>query len=735
MQNLQGKRVLVVGLARSGRAAAEFLHRRGAVVTVSDSRPPWFFAAEIPELLSRKFGIEFGQHGAETFLRQDVIIASPGVPWDLEALANAREGRIPVVAEVEAASWFLKGRLVGVTGSNGKTTTTTLIGRMLEGSGFPVFVGGNIGVPLISAVEQATEETISVAELSSFQLEGTESLHPQVAVVLNMTPNHLDRHPSFEAYVEAKARILRNQTEDDYAVLNADDTAAAGLAERTGARKLFFSRTQELPEGLLVSEGKVVYRVGHLQRELFSPADVKLRGAFNLENVLAASAVACVLGADFDGLARAVREFRGVEHRLEHAGDVLGVEFYNDSKATSVGATLKALGAFEQGVHLILGGQDKGAPYAPLVPFIKSRVREVLLIGAAADRIEQELASPLAGMVELVQAGDLETAVRRAFSKARPSEVILLSPACASFDQFHDFEDRGRKFKELVEALAREGQAAKARRFRLEPPPSPPEIRTRASSLAGMLETRPAPDEAEAPVPAHAGESNATKPPHKAATSEGLEEITPQVQATEAQAPDTEPPPPEPPAVSGKQEEVAVTASSDAFQHLTATRLALEEHEPPRPQPQVQPERIYVYEVEAEEYAPLDLPGDTSIDDVALERGPELEREPGSSPRGLLPGEPLMFEVPAGGQVSATDAAGTGQKQPVSPSLSGFAGQGAGDVLLAKSGNDTGSEAAPKPMPKRERARRGKRRAGTAPDEPEKQPNGGGGSQEKLPGI
>jgi UDP-N-acetylmuramoylalanine--D-glutamate ligase len=492
MQTLEGKRVLVAGFARSGRAAADFLARRGAVVTVSDTRPPWSFAAELPDLLSRKIGVEFGQHGSDTFGRQDLVVASPGVPWELPAFEAARQRGVPVVAEVETASWFFKGTLAGVTGSNGKTTTTALLGRMLQESGFTTFVGGNIGVPLISMVDQSSAESVAVVELSSFQLEGTETMEPQVAVILNITPNHLDRHPDLETYVEAKARIFRNQTESDCAVLNADDPVVAGLAERAKGKKIFFSRTQDIPEGLLLSEGQVVYRVGHLQRDLFSPGDIKLRGVFNLENVLAASAAACVLGADFDAIARAVREFRGVEHRLEHAGDVLGVAFYNDSKATSVDATVKALGAFDRGIHLILGGKDKGAPYAPLIPLLKNRVREVLLIGAAAERIGRELD----GAAELVPAGDLEAAVRKAFSKARPGDVILFSPACASFDQFQDFEERGRKFKQIVEGLAQEGRVAGLRRTWVQGDSATrrtPAGSTRAPVSSSPLEAAPEP--------------------------------------------------------------------------------------------------------------------------------------------------------------------------------------------------------------------------------------------------
>jgi UDP-N-acetylmuramoylalanine--D-glutamate ligase len=442
----------VVGLARSGRAAAQALRRRGAVVTVTDSRPPATFADVIPELLSAKIGLELGLHRLETFLRQDFIVVSPGVPWDLPELAAARQRKVRIVPEVEAASWFLKGRLVGITGSNGKTTTTTLLGRMLEASGFKTWVGGNIGVPLISVADQTAGDSISVVELSSFQLEAIQDFRANVAVLLNITPNHLDRHPSFDAYVAAKARIFRNQTEKDCSILNADDPTVMSLASAIPTQKMLFSLRLDLPDGLLVSNGKILYRVRDLERVLMDVADVKLRGAFNLENVMAAAAAACALGADFEALPRVVRNFKGVQHRLEHVRRIRGVEFYNDSKATSVDATVKALSAFQHGVHLILGGKDKGTPYAPLRPLLERPVRRLLLIGAAADRMAEELA----GVVDIIRAGDLETAVREAFRAAVPGDTVLLAPACSSFDQFQDFEHRGRHFKAIVERLATE---------------------------------------------------------------------------------------------------------------------------------------------------------------------------------------------------------------------------------------------------------------------------------------
>jgi UDP-N-acetylmuramoylalanine--D-glutamate ligase len=453
MIELRGKRVLIVGLARSGQGAARVFARRGAVVTVTDIRPPAEFREIIPELSSLKIGLELGFHREATFLRHDLIVVSPGVPWDLPQLKAARARGIAVFTEVEAASWFLSGRLVGITGTNGKTTTTALVGKMLEASGFPTFVGGNIGVPLISAVDQVVPGTVVVAELSSFQLEASQSLHPSVAVLLNITPNHLDRHASFRAYVAAKARIFSQLGPQDYAIFNADDPNVMALVPSFPLpRKIFFSRHQDLPDGVYLSKGQVRYRVGHLERPLFNIADVQLKGAFNLENVLAASAAACVLGAEFDALGRAVREFKGVEHRLEFVRQIRGVDFFNDSKGTSVDATAKALSAFERGVHLILGGKDKGAPYEPLRPLLKGRVKTIYLIGAAADRIGQELGDS----VEMVRARKLERAVQEAFQRATPGDTILLSPACASFDQFQDFEHRGRVFKRVVRSLARD---------------------------------------------------------------------------------------------------------------------------------------------------------------------------------------------------------------------------------------------------------------------------------------
>jgi hypothetical protein len=337
-------------------------------------------------------------------------------------------------------------------------------------------------------VDHTEPGTKFVTELSSFQLEGIREFRPHVAVMLNLSPNHLDRHPNLEAYAQAKRQIFRNQGGGDYAVLNADDPWVAGLQSSVASRPVLFSRTHELPNGVFASGGKIYYRVRHLERVLFETRDVALKGDFNLEDVLAATTAACLLGADFSAIRRAVREFKAVEHRLEFVREIKTVDFYNNSKATSVDATLKSLGAFDRGIHLILGGKDKGAPYTPLIPLIKERVRDVLLIGAAAPVIARQLA----GSAELLQAGDLETAVYEAFARSRPGDTVLLAPACSSFDQFHDYEERGRVFKDLVNKLANDSAQGMTGRPKLvplsgskaataEPPvakpaPKPPEV-------------------------------------------------------------------------------------------------------------------------------------------------------------------------------------------------------------------------------------------------------------------
>lgn len=451
---LKDKRVLVVGAARSGIASSRFLLDRGAQVGISDSRP----LEQMPDAreLAERFGVvvEAGGHTNETFVANDLIVVSPGVPAELPQLGTARAAGVPVIGEVELAARFLRGRIVGITGSNGKTTTTALAGKIFEAAGFHTQVGGNIGKPyppLIDLVESSRAETINVVELSSFQLETIQTFRPAVAVVLNVTPDHLDRHASFKDYAEAKARIFMNQTADDFAVLNADDDVCRDYGGRTRAQVRWFSRKHAVDLGTFVEEGDVVYAaVGILAQTVFGVEEIPLKGGHNVENVLAAVCAAMVLDAHPQKIRAGVREFRGVEHRLEYVATVAGVEYYNDSKATNVDATIKALEAFPGNLLVILGGKDKGSDYRVLQPLLRTRARCALLIGAAAEKI----ADHVGNATEIVRAGTMDTAVNEAHRRARKGDVVLLAPACASFDQFDNYEHRGRVFKELVRKLA-----------------------------------------------------------------------------------------------------------------------------------------------------------------------------------------------------------------------------------------------------------------------------------------
>ena len=451
LMELTNKRVLVVGLGKSGVASALFLKERGARVTVSDSKPPEQLSKEIPLLLDRGITVETGGHGERTFQGQDLIVVSPGVPVDAPPLVQARALGETVIGEVELAAQFYPGAIVAITGSNGKTTTTTLTGEILAAGGLATAVGGNIGTPAISLVEKATPETTAVLEISSFQLETIQTFHPKVAVVLNVSPDHLDRHRTFEVYVNAKARIFENQQKEDFAVLNADDPSCVGMAGRTRAQVFWFSRKTEPERGAYVQAGKLLF--GGLQKKLsiMPIAEIPLKGAHNVENVLAAVSVGVLLGCEPEKIRAAVRGFKAVEHRLEYIATVAGVEYYNDSKATNVGATIKALESFPANIHLILGGKDKGSDYSVLNALLKQRVKRVYTIGAAAGKIE----SQIRGAAEIIHAETLENAIKRAAAAAQPGDVILLAPACASFDQFRNYEHRGKLFKETVELLAK----------------------------------------------------------------------------------------------------------------------------------------------------------------------------------------------------------------------------------------------------------------------------------------
>lgn len=445
---LKDKRVLVVGLGKSGVASALFLKERGARVTVSDTKSGDELRDEIPALLDQGITVETGGHGERTFHGQDLIVVSPGVPVDAPPLVQARALGETVIGEIELASRFLPGPIVAITGSNGKTTTTALVGEILTAGGRPTLVGGNIGTPAISLAERATPESVIVLEVSSFQLETIEKFHPKIAVVLNVTPDHLDRHRTFEAYAGAKARILENQTDNDFAVLNADDPTCVAMAARTRAHVFWFSRRKEVQRGAWAHEGRILFRDDRGQREIMLTSEIPLKGAHNLENVLAAVCAGSLMGCAPDRIRQAVREFKAVEHRLEYVATIRGVDYYNDSKATNIDATIKALEAFPGNIHLILGGKDKGSDYTVLNDLLRKRVKRVYTIGAAAAKIESQIKN-----VEVVHAETLEHALHKANAAAEPGDVVLLAPACASFDQFKNYEERGRVFKELVQAL------------------------------------------------------------------------------------------------------------------------------------------------------------------------------------------------------------------------------------------------------------------------------------------
>ena len=445
---LKNKRVLVVGLGKSGKSAALFLRALGAQVTVSDSRSAEALAGEIPALLDAGVMVETGGHGLLTFRRQDFIVVSPGVPYDTPELKQVRAFGLPIIGELELASRFLLGQVVAITGSNGKTTTTALLGKIFADAGGPTLVGGNIGTPVIDLIAESTPQTMSVLEVSSFQLETVEEFRPHIAVVLNITPDHLDRHGTFENYAAMKTRLTAQQTPEDFLLLNAEDKPTQMLAAATKAQVFWFSGRRAIKQGAFVHGESVVFlpREGAKPEPVMPVAEISLKGAHNVENVLAAVCAARLGGVSAPSIRASVASFKAVEHRLEFVAIVRGVAFYNDSKATNVDATKKALEAFAGGVHLILGGKDKGAPYSPLAPLLRDRVRAIYTIGSAAAKIESELR----GVVTIHSCETLANAVDAAAKAARPGDVVLLAPACSSYDQFENYEQRGRVFKQLV---------------------------------------------------------------------------------------------------------------------------------------------------------------------------------------------------------------------------------------------------------------------------------------------
>ena len=449
---MEGGEVVVIGLARSGIAAAEFLARRGARVVATDTKGEAEIGEEARGLRGKGVRLELGPHRRETFTGASMVVVSPGVPWELPELEAARAEGVPVVAEIELAFRHLEGRLAAITGTKGKSTTTAALGAMLREAGLDARVGGNIGAPLIGLVDGSTPATTFAVEVSSFQLEGTVRFRPHVAVWLNLSPDHLDRHPSLEAYVAAKARVFANQGEHDWAVVNADDPVVLAEARRARSRKLLFRVTGEaLPgDGAFFDGSLARLRREGREETLFRREDVVLPGAHLAGDLLVAAAAARLMDVPTEAIARTVGAFRGVEHVLEHVATVDGVEYYNDSKATNVEAARWSLLAFTRPVLVVLGGRWKGGDFAVLGPALRERGRRVLAIGEARERVR----AALEGVVPVEACASLDEAVERARAAARPGDVVLLAPACSSFDMFRDYADRGRAFKAAVRRLA-----------------------------------------------------------------------------------------------------------------------------------------------------------------------------------------------------------------------------------------------------------------------------------------
>jgi UDP-N-acetylmuramoylalanine--D-glutamate ligase len=440
---LDGTKTLVVGMKKSGMASAELLARQGATVRATDLKSLEELG-EAREVLGR-LDIPFARQTAEVFEGCELIVLSPDVPADLPELVEARRRGVRVIGEVELAAPFLKGETIGITGSNGKTTTTSLVGHILGEAGVPVQVGGNIGKPVTAMVESSRADGWNVLELSSFQLETIAEFRAHIGLALNVTGNHLDRHHTLEKYAAAKGRLFETQRSGDFAVLNLEDPVCVGYADGTLATAQWFSSRREVSPGASLCGDDVVLD----GRVLMEAGEIPLRGRHNVENVLAAAIAAARAGVKAEAIAAAVRTFQAVEHRLEFVRTVSGIDFYNDSKATSVDATLKALDAFSGGLWVILGGKDKGSDYSPLRAPLEAKARAALLIGAAAGKIS----SQLRGAAPLVDSKTLDAAIAYAYAGSQPGDTILLAPACASFDQFKSFEHRGEVFKQIVNQL------------------------------------------------------------------------------------------------------------------------------------------------------------------------------------------------------------------------------------------------------------------------------------------
>ena len=445
---LKDNKILVVGLARTGASVARFLAERGAAVIVTDMKDEASLAPWLEKLAGLEIRYELGGHSDDTFLAADMIVVSPGVPMDIPPLALARSRGRLIISEIELAGSFIEAPLVAITGTNGKTTTTTLVGEIFRACGYKAFVGGNIGKPLIDLVTSGETVDFVVAEISSFQLEAILKFRPRVAVLLNVTEDHLDRYATYQEYIDAKERIFENQTREDFAVLNMDDPIVAACADSVRASVVPMSQRRELEQGIYYQDGSITF-VWEGRKECFPTASFKLQGVHNIENIMAALASTLLMGCDAARGRSAVEGFSGLHHRMELVKIVNDVAWYNDSKGTNVGSVVKSLESFAGNVTLIAGGKDKGGDYAPLAELVKERVRHLILLGEARQRIYDSLGN----LTDSHMVSTLEEAVSLAGRLTAPGGVVLFSPACSSFDMFKNYEERGDLFVSLVQGL------------------------------------------------------------------------------------------------------------------------------------------------------------------------------------------------------------------------------------------------------------------------------------------
>lgn len=449
--NFKGKSVLVVGLARSGVAVARILSQMGAKVIVNDLKDEKQLKEQLAEL--HPFGVEFylGSGPDPIIPKADFVIISPSVPIDSSFVKSAMQNGKEVLSEVELAYRLCKAPIVAITGTNGKTTTTALTGEIFKAAGYDTYVVGNIGVPFISKVKEIKEKDVVIAEISSFQLEAVNYFHPKVSAVLNITEDHMNRHKTMDVYIEMKSRIFKNSGASDYIILNADDIHTADLADKAKGNVLFFSRNKTLMNGAWVQDGKIILDIGKGNEVICKASEVRIPGSHNLENALAAALMARVMGINLDIISSVLREFQGVEHRIEYVDTINGVSFYNDSKGTNPDASIKAIKAMKQPTVLIAGGMDKGSSFSSIFDAFGSIITHMVVLGETADKLIKEAKEK--GFNDVIKVNSLEEAVNKAYSLSLKNSNVLLSPACASWDMFKDFEERGNIFKQAVKAL------------------------------------------------------------------------------------------------------------------------------------------------------------------------------------------------------------------------------------------------------------------------------------------